>query len=52
MSSPPFILLSFDRALTQLCNQLLTRETSLYICTLKTHICTQYLARWVIMCFK
>ena len=30
--------------MTQLCNQLLTRVISLYICTPKTHICTRYLA--------
>ena len=36
---------SFDRALTQLCNQLLTCVISLYSCTPKTHICTRYLAR-------
>ena len=33
----------------QLCNQLLTRVISPYICTLKTHICTWYLARHVII---
>ena len=49
MSFPPFILPSFDRALTQLCNQLSTRVISSYICTLKTHICTRYLARRVII---
>ena len=34
--------------LTQCCNQLLTRVISLYICTLKTHICTRYLTCRVI----
>ena len=53
MSFPPFILLrlTVDCALTQLYNQLLTRVTSSYICTLKTHICTRYLAR-NLMCNK
>ena len=52
MSFPPFILprltTSFDRAPTQLCNQLLTRVISPYICTVKTQICTRYLAHCVI----
>ena len=50
MRFPPFILprLTVDRALTQPCNQWLTRVISLYICTLKTHICTRYLAHRVI----
>ena len=47
MSFPPFIL-SFDHALMQLCNQLLTRVISLCICTPKTHICTRCLSRRVI----
>ena len=47
MSFPPFILLCLT-VLTQLCNQLLTRVISSYICTLKTHNCTRYLTRRVI----
>ena len=48
MSFPPFSRQSFDRALTQLYNQWLTRVTSSYICTLKPHICTRYLAPGVL----
>ena len=48
----PAVIPSFDRTLTQLCSHLLTRVISLYICTLKTHICTRHLTRCVILCMK
>ena len=44
MIFPPFILPCLT-APTQLCT--LTRVISPYICTLKTHICTRYLARHI-----
>ena len=46
MSFPPFILPSLDCRLTA--RQLSCAIISPYICTLKTHICTRYLARRVI----
>ena len=52
MSFPPFcrVKLSFHRSLTQLCHRLLTSVISPYICALKTHICTRYLARKPSVC--